>query len=624
MTFAPRASAAPILEDITLRLPRGHIAAVIGPSGCGKSTLLKIVAGILHGDGRVRWDGRDLAEEQDLQPWEIGYVPQFGIAFEHLSVRENVDCALRLRAAMGGRARREVVDGTLRATGLEDIAGRRTVVLSGGQRRRLALAQELAAGPDLLLCDEVTSGLDPRAESEIDALLCGLAGKGDRVVLHVTHSLANMHHYDSLVVLHEGRLTYHGPPGYLLHYFGAETSDEIFPVLGRRRATEWAASWAKHGASYALELGVPTRPTWEPGREAASGLSAPWSGDTAASELRDFFDSITGAFTEAEVPLAHVGRKERAGDIAEGGELADKVPQGAPESRPGTGRLPGFLTQARVCFGRRMKVFLRDRGQLGLQLALLLGFPLLVVVFALEGLPSISNLSMGLDVNPLDQLREAAAFTAESFAAGMLVSGLVVFQMILLALMGANNAAREIAGERQIVEKEKLTGLRPFAYVAGKAAFVVLLAAVQSSWMAVFVDAVVRFPGGWEPQMLTLFLMNLAITGSSLAISAFARTADQASLLSIYLVGFQLPLSGALLVLPGFAEAMTRPFIACYWAWSGFLQTMRFTDTRHYDVAVQVAQTTLSPYALSVWVLVSHAAIMLFLAYLGTRRARWD
>src|SRR5207248_9752458 len=108
--------------------------------------------------------------------------------------------------------------------GLTGIADRRVRVLSGGQKRRLALALEMVSSPVLLLCDEVTSGLDPKAEDEIVRLLRKLsqhvgANGSPRTVLSVTHSLRHLDLHDSVAVLYEGHLVYHGPPQLLLHYF---------------------------------------------------------------------------------------------------------------------------------------------------------------------------------------------------------------------------------------------------------------------------------------------------------------------------------------------------------------------------------------------------------------------
>ena len=290
--------------------------------------------------------------------------------------------------------------------------------------------------------------------------------------------------------------------------------------------------------------------------------------------------------------------------------------------RPKKIATPGLLAQFCVLLERRWRIFFRDKSQVWLHLALLLGFPCLVVIFALGGLPQIQNPGMTADINVLQQLREAIAFTIQSAKIGQLVSGLVVMQVVLLTLMGSNNSAREIAAERLIFEKEKLGGLRPMSYLASKATFLFVLVALQSCWMAVFVSGVCHLPGELGDQILLLFLANAAMTSTCLAISSMMKSPEQASLVSIYLVGFQLPLSGAVLGLPEFFRWLTRPFIAAYWSWSGVLQTMR--DTRYYDVVQSIAPTDLSLGALCFFALGCHVVIGLIISYLGCIRCRWE
>src|SRR3954452_25086773 len=80
-----------LLHAISARLPPGHLCAIVGPSGCGKSTLLKAIAGVrVPEEGKILWQGRDV-EEHDLEPHEIGYVPQFSIAYDLLTVQESVE-----------------------------------------------------------------------------------------------------------------------------------------------------------------------------------------------------------------------------------------------------------------------------------------------------------------------------------------------------------------------------------------------------------------------------------------------------------------------------------------------------------------------------------------------------
>jgi hypothetical protein len=225
-----------------------------------------------------------------------------------------------------------------------------------------------------------------------------------------------------------------------------------------------------------------------------------------------------------------------------------------------------------------------------------------------------------LDQDVISQLVEAKEFLVQATKIGSLVSGIVMFQVILLTLMGANNSGREIASERLIFEKEKLSGLRPLSYVASKAAFLACLVGVQSLWMGLFVHFVCGLPGDLPAQLAFLLLVNGAMTAICLALSSWLSTAEQSSLASIYLVGFQLPLSGAVLALPETLGLLVRPFIAAYWSWSGILQTLR--GERYYDIVQMVVQTALSPAGLCVVVLVFHIFMGLLLAWMGCQRSR--
>jgi hypothetical protein len=202
------------------------------------------------------------------------------------------------------------------------------------------------------------------------------------------------------------------------------------------------------------------------------------------------------------------------------------------------------------------------------------------------------------------------------------VSGLTIFQVILLALMGSNNSAREVISQRVILEKEKLAGLRPGAVLAAITAFLSLLVILQSAWMTLFVRVVCQFPGDLFGQFLPFALLTAAMTSLCLAISSWSSSSEQASLGSLYLVGFQLPLSGVLLALPNFLGWIIRPFISSYWTWSGYLQTLK--STRFYDLVQAITETPIASTQTAVWVLSLHLALGLFLSYLGIRRSYWQ
>jgi ABC-type multidrug transport system ATPase subunit len=566
-----------LLADLSAIFPRGHFSAVLGPSGCGKSTLLKAITGIAHGEetGEIYWDGRDLMHH-DFSPSEIGYVPQFGITHEDLTVEESVSYSIRLRVrGMSGEALQEATMRILDEVNMTEFAGRLVRVLSGGQKRRLALAMELASKPAMLLCDEVTSGLDPQSEDEIVTLLHGLSRSDGRTVISVTHSLRHLGFYDAVLVLYEGIVAYQGPPEFLTHYFCCEDPQDLYGQLVRRDAAEWSQSWKKHRHAF---------------EEAMSG------------RVPDHLENLNFESPPDEDELEFEAPPE-------------------PE-RPSSLPQPGAFSQFGTLTARRFRIFSRNKTQLLLQLGLIFGFPILVAIFALNGLPAVQNLSMGMDLNVVKQLQESMTFLVQASKIGSLVSGIVMFQVVLLTLMGANNSGREIAAERLIFEKEKLSGLRPLSYVSSKAAFLSVLVVAQSLWMGLFVHFVCGFPGELTEQLLFLLLANAAMTSVCLAISSMMGTAEQASLVSIYLVGFQLPLSGAVLALPDWAATFTRPFIAAYWSWSGVLQTLK--GERYYDIVQTVIQTQLSPTPLCLWVLGSHVVLGLFAAWLGCQHSRLD
>ncbi|MCE9587397.1 MAG: ATP-binding cassette domain-containing protein [Verrucomicrobia bacterium] len=601
-----------LLSQISATFKRGEFIAVIGPSGCGKSTLLKMIAGIATGEeeGTIHWDGRNLADE-DFNPSEFGYVPQFSIAYEDLTVGECVEYSARLRVSGLSREERDkMVARLLGEVGMGEFQDRPVKVLSGGQKRRLALAMELVSSPPILLCDEVTSGLDPRSEDEIVNLLRNVARDGNRLVISVTHSLKHLHSYDAVVVLYKGVLAYAGRPDHLAHYFRVEDPSLIYAQLESRDPEGWQASWLKHSASF----------LHGPQEEESEKDRTPVIREVVSSVCPECrLDYPIGAMyckeCGAKLRTTEDGREKAKGKgNSKGKEIT--AADSADDSHPGA------LSQLVTLVERRLLIFLRSKAQLWLQAGMVFGFPCLVACFGWNGLPQIRNLGMGLDLNVIQQLTEARDFLAQASKVGSLVSGIVMFEVILLTLMGANNSGREIASERQLFEKEKLSGLSPAAYIGSKILFLGLLSAIQSLWMGLFVHYTCAFPGDLSSQLLFLFLVNAAMTSICLAISSYMKTAEQASMASIYLVGFQLPLSGAVLALPSWLGLIAQPFIAAYWSWSGILQSLR--GERYYDIVVMVIQTSLSLAPLCILVLGIHIGVGILLAYQGCLKTRME
>ena len=550
--------------------------AIVGPSGCGKTTLLKTIAGLNpESDGSLWWNGRNLSEDGDLEPYEIGYVPQFSIAYDQLSVDESVEAATRLRVKTKGSSDLdERIDKVLEETGLAPIADRPVKVLSGGQKRRLGLAMELVSHPKLLLCDEVTSGLDPRSEREIVHLLHDISRREGRIVLSVTHSLAHLELYDSILVLHEGRVAYHGTPEQLTHYFSVDNTELVYPRLAKQASEKWRSSWLKHSPTYYAKL--------ERNRQ---NLVNQGQLELPAEE----FENLDGE------------------DVA----IAREDPI----------RAPGLLSQFTTLLGRRMRIFFRDRGQVLLQLAILICFPILVVLFSPRANENMRKFTNAAGSSLQEQYQEQANVQADRLKVGSAVSGIIMFQVVLLSLMGSNNAAREIAGERQILEKEKFGGVSPIAYLMSKVVFLSGLVLVQSLWMAGFVELFWSFKGSFADHAIFLVLVNAAMTSICLGISSLMRTAEKASLLSVYLVGFQLPLSGAVLALPENIEPLTRPFISAYWAWSGSVASL---SGNYKSALTAISETELSPTNICFFILLIHIMVGLAASWVGTSRPQWE
>lgn len=233
-----------LLSGVSLSLRPGTMAAVLGPSGCGKSTLLRILSGRDRATaGGVRYDGLDLVEHFSTLKHAIAFVPQRETLPEDLEVAAALEFTARLRLPADS-AREDVdtaVSRALARVGLEDRANVRIAQLSGGQRKRVALANELIAEPGLLFLDEVTSGLDDATDRAIMQLLQELAAEGMSVVC-VTHTVSNVAETcDELVVLAPGgHLAFHGPPDAAPRHFGCSSLPQIYEALEARAGASWA------------------------------------------------------------------------------------------------------------------------------------------------------------------------------------------------------------------------------------------------------------------------------------------------------------------------------------------------------------------------------------------------
>jgi phospholipid/cholesterol/gamma-HCH transport system ATP-binding protein len=183
-----------ILRDVSFSLLPGHTKIILGASGSGKSTILKLILGLLKPDGgRIHVNGErvDTMSERELMAVraDLGMVFQEGALFDSLTVAENVGYKLYEETDLPLEEVRTRVEEVLGFVRLEEFIDRRPSELSGGQRRRVAIARAMAAKPGILLYDEATTGLDPITATTVDEEMVKLRDLEDVSSIIVTHQL---------------------------------------------------------------------------------------------------------------------------------------------------------------------------------------------------------------------------------------------------------------------------------------------------------------------------------------------------------------------------------------------------------------------------------------------------
>ena len=183
-----------VLRDVSFSVPAGHMTIVIGASGAGKSLVLKLILGLLKPDaGIIRVNGERIDTMTEAQMMrvrdDIGMLFQENALFDSLTVADNVGYKLDEETDMPADEVRRRVEEVLGFIGLEEYIDRMPSELSGGQRRRVAIARAMAARPRLLLFDEPTSGLDPITAKTVDAEIIKLRDFQHVTSVLVTHQL---------------------------------------------------------------------------------------------------------------------------------------------------------------------------------------------------------------------------------------------------------------------------------------------------------------------------------------------------------------------------------------------------------------------------------------------------
>jgi phospholipid/cholesterol/gamma-HCH transport system ATP-binding protein len=245
-----------VWSDVSLSLPAGEVSVMLGPSGTGKTVFLKSLVGLVRPDrGQVLVDGIDTVSCSERQLYQVrklfGVMFQDGALFGSLNLFDNVAFPLREHTKLTEAEIRRVVLEKMDMVGLADAGHKFPGEISGGMRKRAGLARALVLDPQIILCDEPDSGLDPVRTAYLSQLLIDLNAEIDATMLIVTHDIQIARTVpDNIGMLFRGNLVMFGPREVLL------TSDHpvITQFVNGRRVGPIGMSEEKDEATLALEL----------------------------------------------------------------------------------------------------------------------------------------------------------------------------------------------------------------------------------------------------------------------------------------------------------------------------------------------------------------------------------
>ena len=202
----------PILNDISLEVDKGDILAILGESGAGKSVLLRHLIGLIRPDaGEIEINSINITKllERDLLKVrkDIGYLFQEGALYDFMDVEENIAFPLKEHTRFTPEAIHEKVKEVLAMVDLSGIEEQYPSELSGGMKKRAALARAIVLGSQILFCDEPTSGLDPIRSQDISDLIQNIARRLGSTVVITSHDIKNSFRIaDRLAIMHEGKI----------------------------------------------------------------------------------------------------------------------------------------------------------------------------------------------------------------------------------------------------------------------------------------------------------------------------------------------------------------------------------------------------------------------------------
>ncbi|MFH1269698.1 MAG: ABC transporter ATP-binding protein [Candidatus Omnitrophota bacterium] len=207
-----------VLDNLNLKIEKGKTCVIIGRSGCGKSVLLKHIVRVLLPDkGKIYIEGKDLdilnENELDALRLRIGLVFQGGALFDSMTVGENVGFGLIEHTKISKQGLLERIEEALCLVNLCGIGNLMPSELSGGMKKRVALARAICIKPDMILYDEPTTGVDPITADSINELIRSLHDKLNVTSIVVTHDMKSAYRVaDRIAMLYQGKIIAEGTP----------------------------------------------------------------------------------------------------------------------------------------------------------------------------------------------------------------------------------------------------------------------------------------------------------------------------------------------------------------------------------------------------------------------------
>jgi phospholipid/cholesterol/gamma-HCH transport system ATP-binding protein len=223
-----------VLEDISISFEQGKTNLIIGKSGSGKTVLLKTIIGLLEADsGDIYYSGECFSRMNIIEKKKIrqkfGMLFQGAALFDSLSVEENVKFKLDMFTGMKREEKRERVNACLKRVNLEDKNKLYPSELSGGMKKRVAIARAIVLNPRYLFCDEPNSGLDPQTAIVIDNLIKEITEEFNMTTIVNTHDLNSVIEIgEKVIYIHEGRKWWEGSNQNILRSKNAELNEFIY------------------------------------------------------------------------------------------------------------------------------------------------------------------------------------------------------------------------------------------------------------------------------------------------------------------------------------------------------------------------------------------------------------